>query len=266
MGYNLTSSNSNSILGKQKLALWMGIYLSICMFTACKPQLLFQRVNPEDAPKYYPELNSIYEHTLNSDDKLTVSVWGHEDLGVGSAFGLVSSSEDLGKYITINEQGEITLPLVGDVKVAGLTVREANLYLRKLYTEFLNDPIVYLRVINYQVTIMGEVKSPGNYKIDRQRKSLLEAIAAAGGFSEYADKAHITVLRKNDAGITEEVILDLTDIETLNRSSLTLENRDLVYVPERGAKQANKIFSGLVVPVLGLLGGISLFYSSVIKP
>ncbi|RMG16698.1 MAG: polysaccharide export protein [Bacteroidetes bacterium] len=238
--------------------------MALALYSGCTPQLLFQHKDyPSALDLSVPE--PVYEHVLEPDDKIIISVWGHEELGVGSAFGVYSSNEAFGKYISINQQGEITLPLLGDVRLAGLTVREANLYLRQLYAKYISHPIVYLRVLNHSVTLLGEVRTPGNYEIDREQKSVVEVIGQAGGFTDYADASAVKLLRKNQKGEVEEYVIDLTDIESLYLSNLHVQNRDILYVPERRNKQFEKVVSGLLVPIVGVLGTASLIFSVIKK-
>ncbi|MEM6803927.1 MAG: polysaccharide biosynthesis/export family protein [Bacteroidota bacterium] len=202
-----------------------------------------------------------HEHIIQMDDKITISVWGHDELGVGSSFSVYSSTLEQGKYISIDKSGEITLPLIGKVKLEGLTAREADLYIRQLYSKYVKNPIVYLRVLSHSVTVLGEVSSPGNYLIDKQQKSLLELIGDAGGFSKYANKREIKILRKHPDGELEEIDVDLTNIETLYTTDLALRSRDIIYVPERKTKELESVVSGKVVPIVGVLGSLALIWS-----
>ena len=238
------------------------IFILALLFQACTPQWLFQ---PKDLP--YEGVKKIvkneYEHILGPDDKITISVWGHDELGVGSSFSVYSSTLEQGKYITIDTQGEITLPLIGKVEIQGLTAREADLYIRQLYAKYVKNPIVYLRVLSHTVTMLGEVNTPGNYFIDKQNKSLIEIIADAGGFTNYADKTQIRIIRQDIQGNITEIPIDLTDIETLYRSDLSLRSKDVIYIPEKRSKQFEQVVTGKIVPVVGVIGSVALLLSLV---
>ncbi|MEL6676475.1 MAG: polysaccharide biosynthesis/export family protein [Bacteroidota bacterium] len=241
----------------------ISLYLSgllLVLFPACTPQLLFQKQEGQQLTDQVT-LADLEEHILQQEDKITISIWGHEELGVGSQFSVYSSTLEQGKYISINARGEVTLPLVGTVEIAGLTVREADLYLRKLYSKYVHNPIIYLRILDHRVTILGEVRNPGNYSLDRQQKSLIEVIGDAGGLTDFADADAIIIVRHTETGGKKEIKVDLTLMETLYTQDLSLHSRDIIYVPERRAKQFERTVSGKVVPVVGALASIALILS-----
>lgn len=239
--------------------LFAGLFLALSQ-NACTPQWLFQQKTGVDLQKQVMASED-HEHIIQMDDKITISVWGHDELGVGSSFSVYSSTLEQGKFISIDKSGEITLPLIGKVKLEGLTAREADLYIRQLYSKYVKNPIVYLRVLSHSVTVLGEVNAPGNYLIDKQQKSLLELIGDAGGFSKYANKQRIKILRKDPEGRLEEIKVDLTEIETLYTQDLALRSRDIIYVPERRSKEIESVVTGKVVPIVGILGSLALVYS-----
>lgn len=228
---------------------------------ACTPQLLFQHKDIPDL-SYIAEPDQ-YEHVIQPDDKITLSIWGHDDLGVGSSFSVYSSTLEQGKYISVDNQGEVGLPLIGRVKLVDLTAREADLYLHKLYSKYVKNPIVYLRVLNHSVSILGEVTTPGNYILDKQRKTLLEIVGDAGGFTKYANKSSIKIIRHHSRDDIEEIEIDLTEFETLYTKSLVLHNRDIVYVPEHRSKKFEEVVGGKVVPIVGIIGSIAIILSLV---
>ncbi|MEO0470243.1 MAG: polysaccharide biosynthesis/export family protein [Bacteroidota bacterium] len=235
------------------------IFLSF-LLSACRPQQLFM----ESAIPYTgPEVIQVdeYEHVLQSDDKVIVSVWGHDELGVGSTFSVYSSTLEQGKYISINQQGNISLPLIGTVELAGLTLREANLYLKQLFSRYVKSPIVYIRVLSLQVSVIGEVNVPGNYELDKERTSLLSVLASAQGMTKFADKENIRIMRTHDDGELEEININLTDRTTLFRTDLSLRSRDVVYVPERPGKYFEESLSGKIVPLVGILGSVAITLS-----
>lgn len=202
-----------------------------------------------------------FEHVLQPDDKIIISIWGHDDLGVGSTFSVYSSTLEQGKYLSIDARGEVTLPLIGAVEIKNLTAREANLYLTKLFSKFIKDPIVYLRILSLSVTVLGEVATPGSYFIDEERKTLLEIIGDAGGFTNYADLSKVRILRTYADQSLEELYFDLTDRDVLFLQDLGLRSNDVIYVPERRAKQFEQTVSGKLVPVVGALGSLALILS-----
>jgi len=108
---------------------------------------------------------------------------------------------DLTTQATIARDGTVQLPLIREVKLAGLTIRDARELLRGLYDQqFLVDPQVFLNVVKYaerKFTIMGQVARPGSYELQGgERIGLLEAIGLAGGFTRIANRGRVIIQRR----------------------------------------------------------------------
>jgi len=123
-------------------------------------------------------------------------------LVVGDTVALnVFREPDLTTQATIARDGTVQLPLIREVKLAGLTIRDARELLRTFYDkQFLVDPQVFLNVVKYaerKFTIMGQVARPGSYELQGgERIDLLEAIGLAGGFTRIADRGRVIIQRK----------------------------------------------------------------------
>lgn len=114
---------------------------------------------------------------------------------------------DLQTQATIARDGTVQLPLIREVKLAGLTIRDARELLRGLYDKkFLVDPQVFLNVVKYaerKFTIMGQVARPGSYELQGgERIDLLEAIGLAGGFTRIANRGRVIVQRRTGGEVT----------------------------------------------------------------
>ena len=114
---------------------------------------------------------------------------------------------DLTTQATIARDGTVQLPLIREVKLAGLSIREARELLRGLYDKsYLVDPQVFLNVVKYaqrKFTIMGQVARPGSYELQGgERMDLLEAIGLAGGFTRIANRGRVIIQRRDGDGVT----------------------------------------------------------------
>ncbi len=114
---------------------------------------------------------------------------------------------DLTTQATIARDGTVQLPLVREVKLAGLTIRDAREVLRGLYDKaFLVDPQVFLNVVKYaerKFTIMGQVARPGSYELQGgERMDLLEAIGLAGGFTRIANRGRVIIQRRTGGEVS----------------------------------------------------------------
>lgn len=125
------------------------------------------------------------EYVLGVEDKLSISVW---------------KEPDLLKTVTVRPDGKITFPLVGDVQAAGRTARQLTDDLAKALTRFIKEPVVTVvveEINNFKVFVLGEVTTQGALTL-RRRTRLVEAIALAGGMSQYADKSNVLLMRFED--------------------------------------------------------------------
>ena len=114
---------------------------------------------------------------------------------------------DLTTQATIARDGTVQLPLIREVQLAGLSIRDAREMLRQIYDKkFLVDPQVFLNVVKYaqrKFTIMGQVARPGSYELQGgERMDLLEAIGLAGGFTRIANRGRVIIQRREGEGVT----------------------------------------------------------------
>jgi len=222
----------------KRLSTFLFLVGVMLLLNSCSTQNLFQsEKHVNDVCDTIPE--GIVEHILQPDDKITISIWNHDDLSVGSLFGVYNSNEVYGKWIIVNQQGEVTLPQIGKVVLAGLTTQSAADTLRTIYSKYIVDPLVVVKVINLEVTVLGEVFKPGKYTIDKDYNTVIEMLGAAGGLDFYANKKHIQIIRGSGVN-TKEFVLDLTSMNDYKQKNLVLEAGDVIYVPTRKGKMVDK--------------------------
>ena len=143
---------------------------------------------------------------------------------------------DLTTQATIARDGTVQLPLVREVKLAGLTIRDARELLRGLYDkQFLVDPQVFLNVVKYaerKFTIMGQVARPGSYELQGgERIDLLEAIGLAGGFTRIADRGRVIIQRK-EAGEVKAIKANAKRMADGKADPLEVQPGDVITVKE----------------------------------
>lgn len=167
------------------------------LFSSCKIQNLMQsstiETNNEDL---FSAESRNYEYTIQPEDKLAVSIWGHDDLSIGSVFGIYNSNEVYGKWVLVDKGGKVALPQLGQVKVANLTTRQLTDSLTMAYAKFIKKPIIVVKVLNKRVALLGAVKQASSMILDEDQVPLLDLIAKAEGFDYYADKSQVKLVRE----------------------------------------------------------------------
>ncbi|MDO5980498.1 polysaccharide biosynthesis/export family protein [Flavivirga spongiicola] len=136
----------------------------------------------------------------------------------------------------VDIDGNIDYPVLGKIKLLGLTVEEAkNLIKEKLSEGYLKDPIVNIRILNFRISVLGQVNRPGRYDISGERISLLEAIAMAGDLAIKGKRKNVLVIRDFN-GTKTYTRIDLTNKELFNSPVYYLTQNDIVYVePNKSA-------------------------------
>lgn len=157
---------------------------------------------------------------------------------------LASSSYRIHSYLVEND-GTINYPLVGKINLAGLTIAQAQECIKEKISRYFksaNDFLVTVYIINYQVTVMGEVKSPNTFTVNREKITVLEALAMAGDMTDYGKRENVKVLREQPDGTYHVHTLDMRDANILNSPNFYLQQRDILYVePNEVAAQNGKI-------------------------
>ncbi len=136
---------------------------------------------------------------------------------------------------SVNSQGNIELPVIGEVNVAGNTIEEIQKLIKESTREYLVDATVSVRLVNFKVTVLGEVNRPGTYNVYDEEFTVMDAIGVAGDMTDYG-RREVHVVRKTDEGRIFEK-LDLTDRESAMSELYYLKPNDMVYVEPMLAKR-----------------------------
>jgi len=184
-----------------------------------------------------------YAPTIQKDDLLNINVSAtngeaalpfnlYETPVLGSSSS-ISAVEPL-PYL-VNAQGEINFPVLGKIKVTGMTTNALSTLLEEKLTAYLVAPIVNITTANFKITVLGEVKSPGTYKVSNQRITVIEALGLAGDLTINGNRLNVTLVRERD-GQRLLIPLDLTSKAIFNSPYYYLAQNDVLYVEPNKAK------------------------------
>lgn len=160
----------------------------------------------------------------------------------------------------VDARGNIQMPLVGDVKVSGLTSAMARDTIVSKMVKYLINPSVKLNIRNFRVTVMGEVLHPGVYTVPNEKITLPEALAIAGDLTVFSLRENITVIREVN-GKKEFGTVDLTSRELFNSPYYTLHCNDIIYVEPAKQKRflAQNYYRVLPIVFGGIVALIAVY-------
>ena len=165
------------------------------------------------------------------NDILSINVSAYDEMAA-KPFNLIIESGQNSSPIDylIDNEGNIDFPVLGKIKLLGLTVEEAKQLIKdKLSEGYLKDPVINIRILNFRISVLGAVGSPGVYPISGERINILEAIANAGDLSMQGRRDNILVIRDFN-GTKTYTRIDITNKEVFNSPVYFLTQNDVVYV------------------------------------
>jgi polysaccharide export outer membrane protein len=183
-------------------------------------------LNIPDAPDSQLKAGDLIEVNISSISLETNAFFQRSASSEGEQFG--------GNAYRLNGEGLVEIPLVGKVNVGGMTTDEAAEAIRNALLEYVQKPTVNVRLLNFRITLLGEVENPGVYEIPGSRANLLEALGYAGDMTIYGVRENVLVIR-NEGDEKRFFRINLNDSEFLTSDQYHLRNNDIVYVqPTKG--------------------------------
>jgi len=170
--------------------------------------------------------------------------------------GLMISNQHIG--LTLDKNGQLELPEIGEVTLAGLTIPEAESEIKKRLEGYYEIPMVRIQLLNYHFTVLGEVENEGRYTSFDPKLTIFDAISLAGNIGEFADRSNIKIIRQ-EQGEARVVYLDMLDERTLDADNFYIQRDDIIVVPPLRARTTSKytlknvgIFLGIATTVLSI--------------
>jgi polysaccharide export outer membrane protein len=213
---------------RSQLFLIVGLlFLSACNSYQKIPY--FQNIN-RSAPTR-EEINNFTALTIQNSDILDVSVNSLNPLAYNDSTTRVSG------YL-VDHHGEIKLPMIGKVKVTGLTTSVVGEQIEQKLQTYLSQPTVNVRILNFKIAVLGDVLKPDNYKIPNERITIMEALSMAGDLNITAKRDNIILIREID-GKREYIPMDISSSKIFQSPYYYLKNNDVIYVQPDKTKYAS---------------------------
>lgn len=186
---------------------------------------------------------------IQKDDILAITV-SSLNMEASSIFNMGTTSSvqsgasgNLNPVLTANgfkvdQNGDIQLPLVGSVRILGYTTSQARELIQSKLVQYLKEPVVSLNLVNFKVSVLGDVGRPGVYPVQNERVSVTEALSMAGDLTITARRNNVLLIREVE-GIRQYIRMDLQKKEFVESPYYYLRNNDVLYVQPSNAKYAS---------------------------
>lgn len=253
-----------------------GLLTMVVFLGACKgPQdiIYFKDRRPLDPSVYTQKIDKFKEAIVQPDDILAINVSTISSLveatpvnvfqgGTPVSISSSAGSGGTGFGYLVDASGYIDFPILGKIRVGGFTLREIKDLMANRLKDYVKQPVVDARIINYRVTVLGDVGRPGTVIAPNQKMNVMDAIAAAGDIPITGRKDNILVVRETE-GIREFARLNLNSRDVFSSPYFYLKQNDIVYVePSRVRRQERNEFLRFYLPTITtLLSAAITFYS-----
>lgn len=244
------------------------LLLSIIILGSCasKQQIVYFQDEPIDSEM---TLTNNYAIKLKPADMLTIDISAQEPEAV-RPFLLTPVAQNTSNALNLNSNlrvqtylidvnGNIEFPVLGTLKMQGLSRVEATEMLKTKLTEYIVDPIVNLRLVNFTVTVLGEVNQPGTFTVQNERISLNDALGLAGDLTIYGKRDNVLLIREVD-GQKRYAKFNLNSVNVVNSPNYYLTQNDVIYVEPNNARVRQSSYNpnnGIIISAIATLATIA---------
>lgn len=247
-------------------------FLILITLSSCasrKEYIYFQ----DEPAKEVSSLDNITHITYQPNDLLTIDV-AALDPDVVKPFNLpaVSYSESaltvqgtltMRTYL-VDTNGNIEFPTLGTIKIGGLTREQATAMMKEKLTEYVKDPIVNIRLVNFTITVIGDVNRPGTYTIQDERVSIPEALGLAGDLTNTGMRNNVFLIREIN-GEKRFAKLDLTSINIVSSPMYYLAQNDVIYVEPNNAKIKSSTYNPNTAVIISAVSTLATIAAILIR-
>jgi len=242
--------------------------LLILLFGACRSNKTipyFKNIPPSD----YQQIKQVAftQPTIMPDDILEISVHTADPAATGSiseggvtvtTFQSAGSGSQRVKGYPVSKEGTIDVPIIGIIKVAGLTTSQVKDIIKEKADRYFQNPSVQIKILNFKVTVLGEVTSPQTYNVPSEKISILDAIGMAGDLTIFGKRENVLLIRETNQG-KEMIRFNLNDAKIFDSPYFYLKQNDVVYVEPSKSRIANA-----EAPKIAIISSILAVISTII--
>lgn len=238
------------------------LFVTVALFSSCVPKKDILYLQGSQTPQNTP---SNYEPLIQKDDILYINV-SSSQAEAAAPFNLDTQGKDAtggsSGYTTqkqsymVDNLGNIEFPILGTIAVSGYSINELRDVLKAKLNNYVKDAVINIRIINFKVTVAGEVNQPGVVTTDSQRFTLFDALAKSGDLTLYGKRDNILIVR-DFQGVKSFNRVDITQADFVNSPFYYLDQNDFIYVEARKAK-IDSTAIGTNIPFIVSIVGILL--------
>lgn len=225
---------------KTTFKLLTGIFI-IALLSSCTSSKKVSYFQDIDESKLLSDYHN-YEPKIQVDDKLNIVVSGLNE-------EVVSPYNNGQKGYLVDVNGNINFPVLGQLHVEGLTLRKLSEKLTAEISKDVKDPIVNTSFMNYKITVLGEVRSPGTYTLSSEKTTILQALGLAGDLTLGAKRSNVLLIREN-GGHYEHIRIDLRKSDIFNSPYYYMSQNDVIYVSPTSSRAFSGSSQSSFIPIL----------------
>jgi polysaccharide biosynthesis/export protein len=149
----------------------------------------------------------------------------------------------------VNDMGSIKFPVLGEIKIDGLTIAQAQNLIEERLNRIVKNAVVNVKFMNFRITVIGEVNHPSTFTVQNEKINLLEALGLAGDMTPFGKRENVLLIREND-GKRMMVRVNLNNKEVLNSPYFYLKQNDVIYIEPDKAKSVEYSNNNRMMPLI----------------
>lgn len=234
--------------------LFQSCYINSNLMLRTDRNFVFDTIPTVAPAEYRIGVNDLINFRLFANDGFRII-----DISSGMENNQINLMRNVVNY-RIEADGKVRLPVINDIHLAGLTVKEAEFLLEEKYGEFYVNPYVQINVVNKRIIVF-----PGNgsdarvITLENNNTTLMEALALAGGITQRGRAAKIKLMRKTPTGKREVYLIDLSTIDGLKHADMIVQANDYIYV--QPVPQVSREILQEVAPIVSLISSAIIIYT-----